>query len=307
LSNCGGCGVPCNAPGLCIAGSCDALTPRVLDTGSFGQIALDATNVFYVETTLDELRSTPKSGGAVVVLATGQDVVGGIAADSTHVYWSTSTGNEIRRVLKSGGTVEVVSAATAPSRIALSADHVFWANEANATVLRAQKSGSITPDVVGVAPSGVGDVAVVGDYVYWVNLDSLSGWVERRLVDLSAVAELYSGQDLQGQLAADQESLLYFDTDFYGPGLRRIDLTTDALDPTVLGPSIAQRKLDLAAGRHFLFYINEGFTAGRKTSECGGPELPQAIFGYDFGPVIVTDEAFYYTAYSGELRRRPQD
>lgn len=87
-------------------------------------LAIDADNLYLG--TNDEIIVLPKSGGAAVVLATGQGSINRLAVDATHVYWTTGSA-ELRRVAKSGGSVStLVAGMTIPRGLAVNGQEVFW-------------------------------------------------------------------------------------------------------------------------------------------------------------------------------------
>jgi hypothetical protein len=64
-------------------------TPATLVSGYAPQnIAVDATNVYWTSGTT--VLKTPIGGGAMVILASGQNSSYGIAVDATSVYWTNN-------------------------------------------------------------------------------------------------------------------------------------------------------------------------------------------------------------------------
>jgi hypothetical protein len=77
---------------------------RDVGGGSISGIALDATSVYFTSTSDGTVNRVSKQGGAVTVLASGEDGAGPIAVDATDVYYATrgSDGakNSVKRVAK---------------------------------------------------------------------------------------------------------------------------------------------------------------------------------------------------------------
>ncbi len=98
-------------PGTCVAPSSLWLATGL---GSPSTIAVDATNVYWLNQADDSVNAMPKNGGPVVPLASNQYDLSTqgwqMALDDTYVYW---VANGILRARKDGtGTAQTVTAAT---------------------------------------------------------------------------------------------------------------------------------------------------------------------------------------------------
>lgn len=107
-------------------------------------------------------------------LATGLTHPTDIAVDANNVYWSDTTDNTIRAIPKSGGTVVTLAKQQAyPLRVALDDTYVYWANNGGSTVMRAPKDGSEGPSLVAIANAPWGGtlpplgIVVIGSNVYF--------------------------------------------------------------------------------------------------------------------------------------------
>jgi hypothetical protein len=146
-----------------------------------GAVATDAQNVYFATSsflTSGSIMKVPKTGGDVVVLASGYAPLS-IAVGATSVYW-TDSGSDgdsggVFSVPIDGGAVTSISAALNPSGIAVDGASVYWttmgsagACQTDGTVMKASLDGS---DTVTLAAGEYGPVAVVVDEssVYWID------------------------------------------------------------------------------------------------------------------------------------------
>src|SRR5262249_52428374 len=115
-----------------------------------GDIALDASNVYYTDQVANTVGKIAKSGGNPVVLATGQLQPMSIAVDATDVYWTNLAGGTVNKVPIAGGpVVPLASNQAGPSGIALGSN-VYWRNQNDGTIAMVAKSGgAATPLVTG--------------------------------------------------------------------------------------------------------------------------------------------------------------
>lgn len=116
-------------------------------------IAVDATRVYWTDTTAGTVSSAPLAGGSVTVLATGQAKPLRLAVDDTQVYWSNNLGGAIMHAPKDGsGGAAVLASATQPAGVAVLDGYVYWANDGadangQASVQRVSVNGG-TPSTV---------------------------------------------------------------------------------------------------------------------------------------------------------------
>jgi hypothetical protein len=80
----------------------DAGSPVVLATaqGTPSAIVVDATGVYWINTTSLELMRVGLSGGMPEVLVSGQSGLGGLALDATYVYFTNPVSGEVLKVAK---------------------------------------------------------------------------------------------------------------------------------------------------------------------------------------------------------------
>jgi hypothetical protein len=108
----------------------------------------------------------------VLAEGTNPSTAGGLALDATHVYWVDSTGGHVLACAKTGcGLTPTVLASDqgGPSGIVISGGVVYWTNMTAGTVSSCPTTGcGKNPTVVASGLSSPGGIAVGGSTVYWV-------------------------------------------------------------------------------------------------------------------------------------------
>jgi hypothetical protein len=181
-----------------VACAASAAAPVVIATTHHvpAAITTDEQNVYWVELGAEadgssSLMAMPKGGGAPRALAdVGRSGGQASATDDAYVYVSARWG-VITRVPKGGGASVVLASRgdLPPSaqqwwRLALDAASVYWVDvgpdqrlpgpppPGQGSVLRVAKSGGPT-QVVASGQTGLSDIAVNGDHIYWAAQDGV--------------------------------------------------------------------------------------------------------------------------------------
>jgi hypothetical protein len=107
-ANCGACGNTCAAGDVCVEGACvDPSTLRIV-VGLAGptEVALDDTNVYWLDPDAGTVGTASKQGGPATILANGQTAPTQLFVDDTSVYWALGAGGTVpvMRVPKDGST-----------------------------------------------------------------------------------------------------------------------------------------------------------------------------------------------------------
>lgn len=105
--------------------------------GSFLQLALDATSVYWIRG--EEILRIPKNGGESEIAVGSKDTVDGgpatvlaFAVDDTSIYWSD--GRQILRKPKCGGDTTVLAAEPQSAQgLVVAGDSLFWVNDPRGT------------------------------------------------------------------------------------------------------------------------------------------------------------------------------
>jgi hypothetical protein len=93
---------------------CPVADACTIVTGNPSALALDSTNVYWIEDTDDQVLSAPLVGGSPTTLATMQHLLTAIAVNSTGVYWVTDQGAGLGNIVTApigGGTVSTLFSA----------------------------------------------------------------------------------------------------------------------------------------------------------------------------------------------------
>lgn len=96
-------------------------------------------------------RAPKRYTGTIVVLAKDQLSPSRLLIDATHLYWSNTSGAAVMRMPKAGGTVATVAAAKEPTKLALDDTKVYWLNNADKTIASAPKAGGVPTVLVTIS------------------------------------------------------------------------------------------------------------------------------------------------------------
>ena len=185
-------------------------TPVALAAPSVGVVwalALGAADVYWLDDVNNgTVKKTPKSGGTVVTLSTGQSGSYAIAVDETRVYWTTY-GAIVDAPVGGGAPTTLASGLAYAQSLALDAANVYWTGGAYTSALqRAAKAGG-TPSTfaVGFEPD---NIAVAGGTAYWT--DIASGNVTAAPTAGGLLTTLAVAPGGESALAVDATSVYWF-------------------------------------------------------------------------------------------------
>jgi hypothetical protein len=190
---------PCSVTDVCLnidSGAVMRLSPggKPIELAALGQavpagIALDATNIYWINQSAGSVMKMPRSGGNPTVLATGQPLPQDIATDSTSVYWTAfgdgvRNGGAIVKVAIGGGVPTTLASGQNPAGIAVDDQNVYWTNSSSFTgnsdgglggvtnvdgsVMKVPLGGGAPVEVAGGQANPMG-IAVDAASVYWAN------------------------------------------------------------------------------------------------------------------------------------------
>jgi hypothetical protein len=192
--NCGRCGHNCGPSSSCSSGRCDPIT---LWTGNGGDVvsslALDATRVYWTNTSAGTVVSLNKDGSDKVEVASGQVSPKAIAVDDTNVYWTTAPGT-VMRCPKTGGAPGVVASSqtglTMPQALGVDQTSVYWLTEQ--AVRKGPKAGG-SPTDLATSEIGLTALALDAGHVYWVSFNAGDGTLKSVAKNGGAVTTLATG------------------------------------------------------------------------------------------------------------------
>jgi hypothetical protein len=158
----------------CAEGGCGQ-TPSVFGTGQNPfQVAVDASNVYWLDQGDGNVYASPKAGGARVQIGSGGNA--GIASDGTSVYWAGTT-SIFKAPVGGGATVTLLSGLGAPSGIATDGVNVYYTDIGRGTVGKCAVGGcGNAPTVLGNTFDNPQTIAVDGTSVYFADTNFGNVW-----------------------------------------------------------------------------------------------------------------------------------
>jgi hypothetical protein len=101
-------------------------TPEVIGTGSPSSMRLFGGSLYFTEYTNGTVNKLG-AGGLPILLAGDAYAAGELAVDATHVYWiEANSDGKVARVPIGGGAVVPISTPTNTIGLALDANYVYW-------------------------------------------------------------------------------------------------------------------------------------------------------------------------------------
>ena len=174
-----------------------------------GQIAVDATSVYWTTVGSGNVMKVSLNGGTPVVLASGQNQPFPIAVDATSVYWTTVDGNVMKVSLNGGTPVVLASGQAEPSSIAVDATSVYWTTSANIGTVMSVPLGGGAPTTLATHQAGPFCIALDATNVYWTNDAVSGGGVMSVALAGGAPVELASGQLSPSALVLDSANIYW--------------------------------------------------------------------------------------------------
>ncbi len=172
---------------LCVNSICTANGPVALVTGLLDQptdLAVDATDVYWIEKTSGSLKHVPKIGGNAPTLTNALNNPVALAVDNTYVYIVEHPANPpgaIRRILKGGGAVELVvgGLGDAPDHITQDANTLYFYDDTNnvAMIKQAPKGANVAATTLYSTNAPLGyAIDTDGAFVYFTNSVNPHAW-----------------------------------------------------------------------------------------------------------------------------------
>jgi hypothetical protein len=169
-------------------------------------LAVGSGHVYWVNKRFDTIGRARLDGSNVEpdFLST-QPAPCGVAVSPNAIYWTTGFEGKVW-VTDIGGLnppKAIVDHSPSPCDLALTSTNLYWADRDHGTVSRANLDGSAPLKLFSVS-SYVSNIAVEGDYLYWVGSQSGIGFIGRTSLDGTQVNPAFlTGQEWPYALAAD--------------------------------------------------------------------------------------------------------
>jgi hypothetical protein len=147
-------------------------TAYEVPSGGARTLGLDATRVYWTNPGTGagdgKVLAVPIDGGAVVVLASGEESPSALAVGVTAVYYAA--GGSIKVVPVAGGAPATIASGAEvdlPGAIAVDSESVYWTNQSAGKVMKATLGGG-DPQTLASEEGVAGDLAVDATGVYWL-------------------------------------------------------------------------------------------------------------------------------------------
>lgn len=165
----------------------DDRTELTVATSPF-DLAIDDDDVFY--TADDEVLRVDKAGGAATTLIGSTGAARGVAIDDTDVFYVDMAANDadgdVERVPKQGGSETVLATAeTSPRFFTVMAGDVYWTDDAAKTVSRTKTDASGPVDLLASDQNDAWDITANADIASWTNLADVGELKWLSLADLN--------------------------------------------------------------------------------------------------------------------------
>lgn len=178
-------------------------------------IAVHGESVYWVSAADVAVRSIPKAGGEVVVLASDPGILWTIAANDTGVYWGYINDQPRIMRLPPGATSPVLVAKPLnPSKLALDDSYVYFGDMSLSKLMRAPIAGGPPIELAKYVPNR--QVTVDATFIYWTSgpLDGVMlGWgrVFRMPLTGGAPEVLVKNLDWPSGIVTDSANIYFTD------------------------------------------------------------------------------------------------
>lgn len=302
-SNCGACGRSCQGA-ACQSGLCGVETVVSAVDDPRG-IATDEVFVYWV-TGGGLIQRSPKSGGPIFTLAEGQGSPGAIAVDATNVYWiDDETGNVVRMAKDGSGKSKSLLKSPGLMGLALDSNGLYLSRKVKkGTIQRIGKDGAGAMNIAKNQPSPT-HIAVFGNQLMWAGQaedddDSnendvpdgdegmTGGYVHCAPTEGGDLVQLSIGEGQIVGLVAAGTTAVWADGQSYRIRARAIE--SGAIVTLVDG----QHVRGMAAAGAQVYWTTEGGSV-KRVSASGGPSQVLAIDIQEAGAAAVDDSHVYVT------------
>jgi hypothetical protein len=213
--HCGTCGHDCLG-GLCENGRC---RPIVLATGQASPTGLvvDGDRVYWSNygsgaLGAGSIRSVPKTGGVISLVATGLDGPTALAASDTSLFWTTGNAGNVQTTPKAGGNiVNIAIGMNTPFGIAFGAGTVFFGSSSGSVIYSVSDTGGPVTTLATnqVNPLGLG---FDGEWIYWANghFGNPNSTVMRLRLDGTSAPQVFASNQTRPTAIAFDDTHVYW-------------------------------------------------------------------------------------------------
>jgi hypothetical protein len=267
-------------------------------------VAVDETNVYWVDPGQFAVMRVALAGGTPVTVATSEQSVCAIAVDDTYIYYPvdsySSSGNTVMQVVKTAVSGTPTPLGSVPDYVtALASDGktLYWTELSPGLVMQAA-----TSDVGGATSFAIGQdnprgIATYGTRVYWTAGED--GGVVVTSGSAGPAKTIVTGQNTPWGIAVSDAGVYWVD-DMGGQVMR---LAPGSSTPTVLAADDDAPTSIALAGSN-VYWGDGWFDGGVKAVPLAGGHVVTLAAGQDFAEVAAYGETVVW-AVSGNGTGRP--
>ena len=253
------------ATGFCIANKCDALTLSAGFGSTFGNIAIDSANVYWMKNgATGAVYKVPKAGGATIALASDQPYPYDIVTSNGVVYWSNQGGVVMKVPAGGGAATAVDSTAYSPNHLAVGGGNLFW-SDGNKDLYKIPVGGGSRVKLA----TGASQIATDLSTVFWTS-NTIPGVVASVPIGGGTPLTLASGQDEPYSIAVDAAMDRVYWTNVHGT-YALMSIPRSGGSPTVLATPTGGVKCVTFSTTHI--YYSAGSSIIRIAKSGGSPTI----------------------------------
>jgi formylglycine-generating enzyme required for sulfatase activity len=286
-------------------------------------LAVDATNVYWVNEAGGTVMTVRTTGGAPTTLAAGQYTPSAIAVDATNVYWTNvgsnvdcasdpCPGGAVMKVPKTGGQPVTLAAARVPGAIAVESGVVYWLENptADAGSLVAVPSAGGATLTLATALDGPTSLAVNANDAFWTTYSEERGGALARVAIAGGFVSTLppeSAEPAAVTLGAGGIFWLGYDAETYRTGVYKAPFSGG---PTTSLATEGGGGLALAVDGANAYWTSGGYDlyegALFRVPVAGGAVTQLASGDVSGGGLAVDGKSVYWTTSSEVLKLTPK-